>query len=158
MARTTIDYVEFVPERADAIAEVMAELADGSGWLTLDPGIDERITPPTQSAFGRLVSGRGPAVPRANWVPAEIRGRRREPVSVGILHATGAKAAERLGEKDVPVPERWRVAADHSKRGLVLWVPIDVPHAEVLSWTLEASVALTRVPLTGGWRAAIHRR
>lgn len=135
----------------------MAELSDGSGWLTIDPAIDERFPPPEPSLLGRLVSGRGPAVPRATWVPAQTQRRRPEPVSVGILHGTGANAVERLAENDIVVPDRWRVVADHSKRGLVAWVPIDVPHADVLAWTLRATRALTRIPLTGRWRAAVHR-
>lgn len=135
----------------------MAELSDGSGWLTIDPAIDERFPPPEPSLLGRLVSGRGPAVPRATWVPAQTQRRRPEPVSVGILHGTGAHAVERLAENDIVVPDRWRVVADHSKRGLVAWVPIDVPHTEVLAWTLRATRALTRIPLTGRWRAAVHR-
>ncbi len=155
---TTVEQVEFTAESCEVVLDAMAELADGSGWLTLDPAYDDNFPPPTQTTFGRLVSGRGPAVPRATWVPAEVDRRRPEPVSVGILHATGSRAEARLGEKDVVVPERWRVVADHSKRGLVLWVPIDVEHAPVLDWTLRAARALTRIPLTGDWRASIHRR
>jgi len=156
-----VDFLEFDPDAPEAVVAVMVELAaasSGSGWLTLDPAIDERFPPPEQSTFGRLVSGRGPAVPRATWVPADVQRRRPEPVSVGILHATGAGATERLAGKGCPVPERWRVVNDHSKRGFVAWVPIDVPHEEVLAWTLGASRALTRIPLTGRWRAAVHRR
>lgn len=153
-----IEFVEFEPGAAREVVDAMASLADGSGWLTLDPAIDEEHPPPEPSLLGRLVSGRGPAVPRATWVPAEMDRRRPEPVSVGILHGTGAGAAVRLAEKDIGVPDRWRVAADHSKRGLVIWVPIDIAHDRVLSWLLTATPALTRIPLTGRWRAAIHRR
>ena len=153
-----VDFIEFEPHAVDDVLAAMVELSDGTGWLTLDPAIDERFPAPEQNLFGRIVSGRGPPVPRATWVPAEVRGRRREPVSVGILHATGAGATALLEEKGCPLPERWRVVSDHSKRGFVAWVPIDVPHAEVLAWTLAASRALTRIPLTGRWRAAVHRR
>jgi hypothetical protein len=153
-----VELIEFAPGAEGEVLDAMAELADGGGWLTIDPAIDERFPPPEQSTFGRLVSGRGPVVPRANWVPADLSRRRPEPVSVGILHGTGSKAVDRLAEKDVVVPDRWKVVADHSKRGLVAWVPIDVPHVEVLRWTCRASRALTRIPLTGRWRAAVHRR
>lgn len=154
-----VDFLEFVPGPGDrAVVEVMDELAVGSGWLTLDPAFDDRFPPPQQTTLGRLVSGRGPAVPRATWVPADTDRRRPEPVSVGILHGTGSRAVERLADKDVAVPDRWRVVADHSKRGLVLWVPIDVPHGDVLGWTCRAARSLTRVPLLEQWRVAIHRR
>ncbi len=153
-----IEILEFEPGAEGPVVEVMEQLADGSGWLTLDPALDERFPPPQQSPLGKLLSGRGPAVPRGNWVPADLHRRRPEPVSIGILHATGAKSVERLAEKDVEVPERWRVVSDHAKRGLVIWVPIDIPHVDVLRWTCTATRALTRVPLESGWRAAVHRR
>ena len=154
----TIDLIEFTPGDEGLVVEAMGELADGSGWLTLDPAVDERFPPPEQTTFGRLVSGRGPAVPRANWVPADMARRRPEPVSVGILHGTGSQAVERLAEKGVEVPARWRVVNDHSKRGLLLWVPIDIDDLEVLRWTCSAARRLTRIPLTDRWRAAVHRR
>lgn len=155
---TTIELIEFEPGAEHEVVAAMAELADGGGWLTFDPAIDERFPPPEPSVLGRLVSGRGPAVPRATWVPADMQRRRPEPVSVGILHGTGAKAIQRLSDKELPVPDRWRVVNDHSKRGLVLWVPIDIDHVQIVRWTCAASRALTRVPLAGGWRAAVHRR
>jgi hypothetical protein len=142
--RHDVEFFEFVPGAGDdAVVRVMEELADGSGWLTLDPAFDDRFPPPQQTTLGRLLSGRGPAVPRATWVPAELDRRTPEPVSVGILHGTGPKSAERLDDKDVAVPERW--------------VPIDVPHLEVLQWVCAATPALTRVPLLEQWRVAVHR-
>ena len=153
-----VEFLEFDPDAPDEVLAAMADLAGGTGWLTLDPAIDDRFPAPEQNLFGKIVSGRGPAVPRATWVPADVERRRPEPMSVGILHGTGADAISRLAEKDIVLPDRWRVVADHSKRGLVAWVPIDIPLDQVLAWTLTASRALTRVPLTGRWRAAVHRR
>ena len=154
---TDVELIEFETGAEGEVVAAMEDLADGSGWLTLDPAIDERFPPPQQSVFGRLVSGRGPPVPRANWVPADMSRRRPEPVSVGILHGTGSKAVDRLAGKDIDVPDRWRVVADHSKRGLVVWVPIDIDDLDVLRWTCAAARALTRIPLEQRWRAAVHR-
>lgn len=153
-----VEFLEFDPDDPGEVLAAMADLAGGAGWLTLDPAIDDRFPAPEQNLFGKIVSGRGPAVPRATWVPADVERRRPEPMSIGILHGTGADAIARLAEKDIVLPDRWRVVADHSKRGLVAWVPIDIPLDQVLAWTLTASRALTRVPLTGRWRAAVHRR
>lgn len=153
-----VEFLEFDPDASGEVLAAMADLAGGTGWVTLDPAIDDRFPAPEQNLFGKIVSGRGPAVPRATWVPADVERRRPEPMSVGILHGTGADAISRLAEKEIVLPDRWRVVADHSKRGLVAWVPIDIPLDEVLAWTLTASHALTRVPLTGRWRAAVHRR
>lgn len=152
-----VSFIEFTPEDPSAVIAIMGELADGSGWLTIDPEFDERFPPPTRSLVGRLVTGRGPYVPRATWVPAQMDRRRPEPVSVGILHATGPKAVERLADADIDVPDRWRVVADHPKRGIVAYVPIDVDHDDVLAWICAAARALTKIPLTGQWRVAVHR-
>ena len=153
-----VEFLEFDPDAPGEVLAAMADLAGGTGWLTFDPAIHEDFPAPTENLFGKIVSGRGPAVPRATWVPADVERRRPEPMSIGILHGTGAGAIDRLAEKDIVLPDRWRVVADHSKRGLVAWVPIDIPLDQVLAWTLTASRALTRVPLTGRWRAAVHRR
>lgn len=155
---TTVEFIEFTPDDPSDVVAVMDELAGGQGWLTLDPEFDERFPPPTRSMLGRVLTGRGPYVPRATWVPAEIGRRRGEPTSVGILHATGPNAIERLAsEADIDVPDTWRVVADHSKRGIVVYVPVDAPHDAVLAWTCAAARALTKIPLTGQWRAAVHR-
>ena len=153
-----VEFLEFDPAEPGEVLTAMADLAGGTGWVTLDPAIDERFAAPAENLFAKIVSGRGPAVPRATWVPADVERRRPEPMSVGILHGTGSDAMGRLAEKEIMLPERWRIVADHSKRGLVAWVPIDIPLHQVLAWTLTASRALTRVPLAGGWRAAVHRR
>ena len=153
-----VEFLEFDPDAPDEVLAAMADLAGGAGWITLDPAIDDRFPAPEQNLFGKIVSGRGPAVPRATWVPADVERRRPEPMSIGILHGTGADAMGHLAEKDIVLPDRWRVVSDHSKRGLVAYVPIDIPLEQVLAWTLSASQALTRVPLTGRWRAAVHRR
>ena len=58
------------------VVAVMDELSDGSGWLTFDPAFDERFPPPSADDVGRLMSGRGPAIPRAKWVPADTSRRR----------------------------------------------------------------------------------
>ncbi len=46
---------------------------------------------------------------------------------------------------------------DHPRRGLVLAVPDDAPHAAIVEWLVEAGTALCPIPLSGWWRAAIHR-
>lgn len=153
-----VEFLEFDPDAPDEVLAAMVDLAGGAGWITLDPAIDDRFPAPEQNLFGKIVSGRGPAVPRATWVPPDVERRRPEPMSIGILHGTGADAMGHLAEKDITLPDRWRVVADHSKRGLVVWVPIDIALDQVLAWTLAASRALTRIPLTGRWRAAVHRR
>jgi len=82
-----VELLEFDPDAPSEVLAAMAELSAvpaGGGWLTLDPAIDERFPPPEQSTFGRLVSSRGPAVPRVTWVPADTARRSPEPVSESL--------------------------------------------------------------------------
>lgn len=155
---TRVETIEFLPESVSVIASVMDGLAaDNSGWVTIDPAILQEHQPPTQSVFGRMIGNRGPYVPRSTWVPADVDRRRPEPMSVGVLHARGPRVAAQLEESGVAVPDRWRVVADHPKRGLVAYVPVEVAHVEIVEWIMAAATALTRIPLTGEWRASIHR-
>lgn len=126
----------------------MARIArSGNGWITLQPGFDEVDLPPSAtSTFFGLFSGSGPPVPECTWTPDEI----------GVRHAAGPKAAARLKDAGAAVLEGWRVRQDHPKRGLAVAIPRDSDHAAVLAWLVRAGELLTRVPLTGDWRAAIY--
>jgi hypothetical protein len=103
----------------------------------------------------RIFSARGPAVPLCTWVASD-RTRGLEHVTVGIQHGTGPKAVATLRDAGHPVPAQWHVFSDHSKRGLVVAVPLEAPDDDVLRWLLRAGEALTMVPLTGSWRAEIY--
>lgn len=143
----TPELVEFRPDSPEAIVARMDELAStGKGWITLQPGFDEDDVPPSTPGLLSLFGGSGPPVPECTWTPTEI----------GIRHGAGPKVVARLRENGVAVPDGWRVLQDHPKRGLVLAVPPDAPRAAVLRWLLDVAVLLTRVRLTGDWRAAIY--
>ena len=75
---------------------------------------------------------------------------------VGILHAAGARAGGTLAELGHAVPDGWVVLQDFSKKGLVAAVPPSVDHADVVTWLLRAARLLSRVPLTGRWRAVVY--
>jgi hypothetical protein len=159
MARTP-ELVEFRPEDSSAVAEiarVMAELtAAQKGWINLYPGIHPDDEPPTPSILGSLFSGTGPSVPVCTWVAPQATQKPPHP-ELGILHKSGPKAVRTLAADGITVPDQWRVLADHPRRGLVIAVQPDSPHREVLDWLMRAGAALTRIPLTGSWQAAINR-
>ena len=50
------------------------------------------------------------------WAPAQGR----EPATIGIEHGQGPRVVRTLADRDVAVPEGWRVAQDHARRGLVV--------------------------------------
>jgi hypothetical protein len=118
------------------------------GWLNLQPGMYDEDVPEPRGLVAALFTARGPEVPIATWVPEES--------SAGIQHAAGPKAAARLAEAGIPVPDGWRVVQDHPKRGLVVVVPKGTADADVVAWLLPAARALCRVPLTGDWLASVY--
>lgn len=147
MARVPV-IIEFHPDDAGDVTDRMRAMAAADdGWITLQPGFDEADLPAgASSSFFSIFSGIGPPVPECTWTPTEI----------GVRHGSGPKALARLAELGCTVPAGWRPLQDHPKRGLVLVIPRDADPAEVLAWLLRAGQLLTRVPLTGDWRAAIY--
>jgi hypothetical protein len=145
--------IEFSEDERAAVVRRMAKLADaGAGWINLSPGLDVEEPPAPRSTMGMLLASRGPLVPMATWAPAQGR----EPVTAGIEHGQGPRVVRTLAERGVPVPEGWRVAQDHPRRGLVV-VPApgvgDEALDTVLDWLLRAAAALCPLPRSGNGRA-----
>ena len=132
----------------------MAELAAAHrGWINLRPVVDEEHDVP--AARPGIFSGLGPAVPLCTWTPGERRRRGVEPASIGIQHQTGPKVAARLARLGHPVPPLWRVVQDHSRRGLVVQLPPEPDHREVVDWLLLAGELLCLVPTSDRWVAVV---
>lgn len=144
-------------EVVDAMADLVTEL---DGWVTFEPLFDEDALPPVRASWLDVFSARGPVVPDASWVPGERKGDRVTPLSVGLRHPSGSRAMPRLVEHDLGPPEGWRMVSDHPKRGLVLEARTgaDIDADATLDWMFAALAALTPMPLTGLWRATVHRR
>lgn len=143
-------------DRVDMVGRLRSLAEDWSGWVIFDPQVeaDDLMEAP---ATGGLFSGRGPAVPELSWVPEPATRRRARRLSVGLRHPTGPKTADRLAAAGHAVPDDWTVVDDSPKRGLVVRVPLDVDQGVLLEWLLGAAERCTAVPLTGNWRATIHR-
>ncbi len=152
------ELVEFRPDAAEAVVGHMAAMAaTHDGWINLQPAVDAEDAPRGGSPLFGIFSGSGPPVPLMTWTPGERRRRGFGPITVGIQHGAGPKAADRLRESGHPVPEAWMVLQDHPKRGLVTAVPADADHATVLRWLIQAATVLSTVALVGDWRAAVYR-
>ena len=146
--------VEFHLSAPDEVVAYMERLADGSGWITLVPGVlSENVPPPKSSFFSLLSSGSNFAVPEGSWLPPAKESR---PVQVGVRHDHGVKALDHLVERGHPLPAGWRKTMDHPKRGLVVEVPTSAAHDEVIDWLLSTAILLTTVPLLENWLAKIH--
>jgi hypothetical protein len=146
----------------EGMAAVVARMDDlatrQAGWVNLQPGIAPEDAPRADAGLFGLFSGRGPVVPVATWTaPAPRRRGPPEPEQVGIQHPAGGRAAGLLADAGLGVPAGWRVVQDHPRRGLVVAVPPGTAHDEVLDWLLRATAHLSAVPVTGRWRATVHR-
>ena len=137
-------------QRMDQIA------ASGNGWVNLTPGVHPDDLPPPPTGLSAIFGGNGSGVPLCTWTPGRLGRHGAEAGSVGVLHRSGIKAAALLVDRGTPLPAEWRIVQDHSRRGLVARIPADTSPSEVLTWLVEAGTALSSVPLTGYWQAAIN--
>jgi hypothetical protein len=152
-----IERVEFSLDDLTQVVACMERLADaGDGWINLVPRITDEDERPTSLGFFTLFGGGGPGVTMATWIPASHDHRGRIQPSLGITQVTGHRAAAELHSLAVPIPETWLVEQDHPNRGLILRVPSDEPHEQVLVWALRAVAALSTPPPIKKWQADIY--
>lgn len=135
MSTTPPDLEVGLDDLAPAVAAMDRLAAEGGGWLDVVPaGVDP---PPPTSIWGRI-NGRGPSVPRLTWTAPTTGRRRPEPAALGIEHASGPRALERLAGLGLPLPAGWRRLQDHPMRGLVVEPDGEAANADVLRWGLRA--------------------
>jgi hypothetical protein len=150
--------IEFVPPDDGEVAVRLAEVrAAGDGWINLLPGVPEDspdLEPPT-GLFSFFGSRQAP-VTMATLMPVRLNRRSGDDLTVGLMHPTGAKAAARLADEGVVVPEGWVVRQDHARRGLLLSVPTATPGRDVIEWSVRAGTALCRAEMTGRWQAVVY--
>ncbi len=151
--------MEFGADEPAYIVACMDRLAGaGDGWINLIPRIadDDNDERPTSLGFFTLVGGGSTGVTMCTWIPVSRHHRGRIESSLGITHVTGHRAFAELHSLGVPIPATWLVEQDHPRRGLVLRVPSDEPHEQVLVWALRAVGSLTAPRLIRRWRADIY--
>jgi hypothetical protein len=161
MAKLHQELFRFRRSEPDEVEQRVRRLvAAGTGWLNLQPMVDE--TAFDEGVFGlqRVLSSRGPRIPLGTFVPGAA-GRRPSPASLGLEHPAGPKALERLAELGVERPSGWVRKQDHAKRGIVLERavgadPAAVDATIVVRWLLDAGTALAGVPVGEWWVASIH--
>jgi len=141
---------------AELLATMATVQAGGTGWINIQPIIEEENEPPEPGPFAFL-GGSTHKVPVVTWMPAKrVENRLSKPTTVGLQHASGPRVAWRLRDLGLPVPKDWKVTQDHPRRGLVAEVPADADNRAVVDWLLRAAGALCLVPSTGRWEAAVH--
>jgi hypothetical protein len=157
MTRSRPTELEFVDHDDRQLLASMAKVSSaGSGWINVEPVIDEEHEPPQPGPFAFL-GGSTHKVPTVTWLPGK-----RAPngtvksTTVGLQHASGPRVAWRLRDLGCPLPDGWRITQDHPRRGLVALVPADAKNDQVIDWLLRAATLVCTVPSTGRWIASVH--
>lgn len=122
------------------LRELLTAVAETPGsWLNMSlEELDGPEAPGESFLFGFLAA-RGPANPLVTI----MRESPEKPVSVGIQHRAGTKAAHQLREAELPIPGAGRVRQDHPRRGLVVeWNGGDVE--DLTAWLVPAVRVLNR--------------
>jgi hypothetical protein len=158
MSPTAIELVEFTRTDPAGVLARMDDLGrDLSGWVNFQPNVDPEDVPGSGFNLLSVFSARGPAIPLATWMPGRrTRKGATTPAEVGIQHPAGSQAVPVLRNRSVEIPTGWVVLQDNPKRGLVLRLPPDAPHAATLNWLLDATAALCAYPLPDSWLAAVY--
>lgn len=102
-----------------------------------------------ESPLFSFLAARGPA----NALATIMRDTAEKPLSVGIQHQAGTKAAQQLREADLPLPKGARVRQDHPRRGLVVEWPDDATTEDLADWLFAAMRVLNRTRIGDfvGW-------
>lgn len=149
--------IQFRTGDFEEVKEAMAQAAnrtDGSLWLRFQPWVDDEHMPVPKGLAG-LFSSRGPQIPEATWIPAQGSGNQAEPTQVGIRHATGPGALDRLTASGVRPPSGWKLIQEHTKRGLVFGIPPGDPFDLAIDYVLGACAVLAMVPTDDRWTARV---
>jgi hypothetical protein len=156
VTRSRPEEIEFGSSGDPELIGHLARLrAGGTGWINIEPIIEEEHEPPEPGPFAFL-GGSTHKVPTVTWMPAPATPAGDPgPATVGIQHAAGPRLAWRLRDLGLPLPDGWRVSQDHPRRGLVAQVPPGAEDQAVIAWLLQAATAACAVPTTGRWRGSV---
>jgi hypothetical protein len=157
MTRSRPDEIAFTsPDDPAVLAAMSRAQRAGTGWINVEPVIDEEHEPPQPGPFAFL-GGSTHKVPTATWLPAKPNpAGPTKPTTIGLQHAAGPRLAAHLRDLGCALPDTWRVTQDHPRRGLVALVPADADNRVVMAWLLRAATLVCTVPSTGRWLASVH--
>lgn len=155
-----IERFEFEPESVATVIAWMGILDEaGDGWMNLLPGLVDESTGATTellSGFSALLGKPATTSTMATYLPSKRGDQPGIGATIGILHPLGGHGVDQLRAAGLAVSATWKVRQDHARRGIVLELPAGVPHAEIVSWLLEAGTKLCRDQLTGMWQAVVY--
>ena len=147
---------EFSRTSTERVLTRIAQLdASHVGWLNIQPAVfeeDVRPLPSLLTMFGR----RSPQLTLGTWTASEESRRGLTHETVGVQHSRPQRLRAVLAEHGLSVPDDWQVIQDTPRRGFVARLPAEPDHAKMLTWLLDATVAVSPVETTGRWRAMVH--
>lgn len=147
----THEVIQFRTGDPSEIVDVMALFAreaDGKGWLTFTPWVDDDFVP-ERKVLRVVFSSKGPELPSITWVPAHGD----TASQVGLLHPAGKYALQQLADAGVHPPDGWTADQDHPKRGLVFRLPPASDHATTIRFATDAAAVLSELPIDDRWVA-----
>ncbi|MGI9622029.1 MAG: hypothetical protein ACR2PK_04260 [Acidimicrobiales bacterium] len=130
----------FASTDIDGIADEMAlfgTASDGRRWMNIVPDANEDEIH-TGTLFWRVFSSRGPVIPQVTWVPQHEGRNGLEPAQLGVAHATGRRALDRLADRGVRPPPGFQVIQDHQKRGVVFVLEAGVDNSKIVEFAMGA--------------------
>lgn len=143
-------------EHLSPVLDVMRECTEtGHGWINVQAEVDPDDLPPPPSLLTQIIRRSSPDAALGTWTPP-MTGQPKAPQNIGVQHRHGTKLIPLLDDFGIERPETWRRIQDSPRRGLVVAVPHDTPHEEVLSWLLRLVMAATPLQTTGRWLIARH--
>ncbi|MDA8070634.1 MAG: hypothetical protein M0Z82_03310 [Actinomycetota bacterium] len=126
------------------------------GWANLQPLLPEGADLPPSRGLAILFGAPPVTVPVCTWVAGRPTRRGLRPDALGIQHASGPRAVNRLASAGLPLLPGWRWRQDNPRRGLVVDLPAGTDPGEAVMWLLSAGTRLCALELDGRWRARVH--
>lgn len=149
--------IEFSRDDTAEVLAAMRRLAGArSGWVNLQPKVDEEQVARTSSLsafFGR----RPPQLTLGTWTASRDGRNGPEPASVGVQHGRAHRVRVLLADEGRALPAGWRVRQDAPRRGLVADLPDDAGLGEILDWLLDTVEVVSPIHVTETWRAMVYR-
>jgi hypothetical protein len=152
MARAEKAVLDFSHDDAGMLRDAIASLEGAKGWINVTPGIPSDAVADDRSLFSWLVGARPQVAPLVTWMPDE---KHAGVGTLGVLHARGQLTKEELAA--LGVPEGWTLRQNHTRRGLLFFVP-SIDADQLCEAMLRFSDALATVATTGRYLAEVFTR
>ncbi len=143
-------------DRIEPVLDAMATFTRaGRGWVNLQPEIAPDAVPPARSALTQYFRRNSPEAALGTWMPPPTDSPD-APQNLGVQHALGARLSPLLEDWHLALAAGWRRSQDSPRRGLLVTVPSDEPHASVLRWLLDVTLLATVPETTGRWQVSLY--